>query len=390
VRIFILGAGATGGYLARLLIRQRHEVWCGDRDPLRMRRFLDPDIRCEPANARNLWSIVRAARGAHLLINAAPATFNETVLRAALRLRAHYLDMAANLRRHPFQPEALRYDARFQNKNRAALICAGVAPGLTNLLVARSADWLDSIEEVRIRLYENVDSDTPVSTWSAEIAFDEAVSRPTVYRQGHFTLAKRFAEPEWFSFPAPVGRSRVVLAAQDEAATLPRFLAIKDLDVKIGGNEFDRLRRWHRQGKLRPSAGRSRERFPATPSPRQVAKLMRRGLLGNARFAAAVVVRGMRKSQPTEHRWDCAFPTLHQLRLEGLTVTPIAYSTAHCAALFVKHLPRDLPGVRPPEALPREVRVAVLREVQARGLRIAFKARPWRRPEGDNDSEEAP
>jgi len=32
MRIFVLGAGATGSLLAQLLERQGHDVWCGDRD----------------------------------------------------------------------------------------------------------------------------------------------------------------------------------------------------------------------------------------------------------------------------------------------------------------------------------------------------------------------
>ena len=40
MRIFVLGAGATGSLLAQLLERQGHTVWCGDRDPERGRRFL--------------------------------------------------------------------------------------------------------------------------------------------------------------------------------------------------------------------------------------------------------------------------------------------------------------------------------------------------------------
>src|SRR5437899_5385500 len=40
MRIFVLGAGATGSLLAQLLERQGHTVWCGDRDPERARRFL--------------------------------------------------------------------------------------------------------------------------------------------------------------------------------------------------------------------------------------------------------------------------------------------------------------------------------------------------------------
>ncbi|MGH2525022.1 MAG: saccharopine dehydrogenase NADP-binding domain-containing protein, partial [Anaerolineales bacterium] len=96
MRIFVLGAGASGGLLAQLLARQGHEVRCGDRDPERARRFLGPKLPCEGVNARNQWAIVRAAQGSHLIVNGVAATFNEIVLRAALRLRAHYFDMAAN------------------------------------------------------------------------------------------------------------------------------------------------------------------------------------------------------------------------------------------------------------------------------------------------------
>ena len=88
MRIFILGAGATGSLLAQLLDRQGHHVWCGDRDPERARRFLGKKspIAIAQVNARNLRGIVRAARGCQLLINASASVFNEIVMRDALRL----------------------------------------------------------------------------------------------------------------------------------------------------------------------------------------------------------------------------------------------------------------------------------------------------------------
>lgn len=387
MRIFILGSGATGGLLAQLLQRQGHSVWCGDRQPERARRFLGPRIPCVAANARNLRAIVRAGRSCHLLVNTAPATFNETVLRAALRLRVHYLDMASHLGRYAFKAEQLRFHRRFLEKRRTALIDTGVAPGLTNLLVARSADQLDRVEQVRIRLFEETESEDPISTWSAEIAFDEAVSRPRIYRQGRFRLARRFSEPEWFGFPPPIGRARVVLAAQDEVATLPHFIALRDLDVKIGGNEIDRLRRWYRQGRLRPSAKMTDKRFPRTPSPRQVARLIRRGILHNARFALAVVVSGRKNAQAVELRSTCVFPSLYQLRQRGLLATPIAYAAAQAAAAFVKHLPRELAGVYPPEALPASMRLSIVRDLRARHFAIASKAVRRKRVEDEEEGE---
>ena len=381
MRIFVLGVGATGGLLAQLLERQGHEIRCGDRDPERARRFLARDVPCEQVNARNLWGVVRAARGSHLIVNAVPAMFNQIVIRAALRLRAHYFDMASNLRRHPFKPEQFRYQLPFLAKRRAALINAGVAPGLTNLLVAASVERLDKVESVHIRLYESTESRDPISQWSPESAFDEAVSRPRVYRGSRFAFAPRFSEPEWFSFPEPIGRTRVVLAAQDEVSTLPCFVPMRELDVKIGGNEIARLRRLYRRGRLRPARRPPQDHFPRTPTPRQVARLIRRGLLSNARFAAALVIRGERKGQRVEHRWTCVVPSLYQLRQRGLLATPIAYATAQVAAAIVKRFPRDLCGVHPPEALPPDLRRAVLADLKSRDFELTLKVRELKTPE---------
>jgi saccharopine dehydrogenase (NAD+, L-lysine-forming) len=371
MRIFVLGAGATGSLIAQLLVRQGHQVACGDRNPQRARRFLGKKskVPIRPVNARNLRSIVKAARGCHLLVNAGPAVLNRTVLRSALRLRSHYLDMASHQSNNPFQAEQLRFQKQFIAKNRAAVINAGVAPGLTNLLAARSADMLDALESVHIRLYESTGSDEPVSQWSSDAAYDEAVSRPPVYRNGRFRLGKRFGDRELFQFPRPIGRAGVVLAAQDEVVTLPRYFMMKEMDVKIGGNDFERLRRLYRQGRLRRS-GKAGKRFPQTSTPRQLEKLLASGALYHARFAAAVVVRGRKGERHALVRWDASFPSLHQIRRREVYTSPIAWATAHMAALFVKHFPRDLPGVYPPEALPVATRQAILSGAGAYGIRV--------------------
>jgi hypothetical protein len=382
MRIFVLGAGATGSLLAQLLERQGHDVWCGDRDPERARRFLGKKstIAIAAVNARNLRGVVRRAKGAQLIINATASVFNGIVLRAALRLRAHYLDLSSHLTKNPFKPEQLRFHRKFEEKRRAALINTGAAPGLTNLLVKRAAELLDEVHAVHIRLYESSESADPISQWSPEVTFDEAVSHPRVYRSGKFQLAKRFSELEKFRFPEPIGRASVVLAAQDEVATLPYSIPMKNLDVKIGGNEFDRLRRWHKQGKLWRSRGMAKVRFPETSSPRKIASLIRRGILQNARFAATVIVDGIKHGAKEDQRLlirsDAIFPTLYQIRRQGKFTTPVAYATAHVAALFVKNFPRELAGVFAPEMLPAEIRRAILAGIRNHGVKITHKITP--------------
>jgi NAD(P)-dependent dehydrogenase (short-subunit alcohol dehydrogenase family) len=386
MRIFVLGVGATGSLLAQLLVRQGHTVVCGDRDPERARHFLGrrSPIEIRLVNARNLWGIVREARGSQLIVNASSAVFNEIVLRAALRLRAHYLDMSTHMTRNPFKAEQLRYAHKFEQKRRVAVINAGVAPGLTNLLAQRAAEMLDHVEQIHIRLYQSTESDDPVSQWSATGSFDEAISRPRIVRAGKFELARRFSEREKFRFAQPIGETSVILAAQDEVSTLPYFIPLKEMDVKIGGNEMDRLRRWYRQGKLSKSGGIVHKRFPKTLTPRRVAKLIKGGALQNARFAAAVLVTGTKRDEPMLIRWDCQFPSLYQIRLWGLAVTPISYATATLASLFVRHFPKDESGVFPPEALPIETRQAILAGVRARGFRISQKITRLKKNEEDD------
>src|SRR5580692_10068060 len=381
MRIFVLGAGATGSLLAELLLRQGHTVWCGDRDPERARHFLGEKstIAVTEVNARNMLGIVRAARGCQLIVNASASVFNQIVMRAALRLRAHYVDLSSHLTRNPFKAEQFSYAKRFEEKNRTALINAGAAPGLTNLLVKRAAEMLDEVHSVQIRLYESTESDDPISQWSPEVSFDEAISSPRVYRDGKFVMEKRFAELEKFRFPDPIGNANVVLAAQDEVATLPYAIPMRNMDVKIGGNEFDRLRRWYKQGKLSKSRGIVRQRFPQTSSPRAIAKLIRQGVLQNARFAAAVLVRGLKHGKgknEDEHllvRTDCHFPTLYQIRQQDLYTTPVAYATAHVAALFIKNFPRDPKGVFAPESLPPDTRRAIIAGIRNNKVKITQK-----------------
>ena len=375
MRVFILGVGATGSLLAKLLMRQGHQVSCGDRDLVRARAFLGEHstLAIQRVNARNLRSIVKAAKGCHLLVNACPAVFNKTILRAALQLRAHYIDTASHLTQNPFRPEQHRFDRLFREKSRLALIHAGVAPGLTNLLAMQAAAGLDTIERVQVRLFEETASDNPVSQWSADDSFDEAVSRPRIYRNGRFKFGERFGERELFRFPSPIGQVGVLLAAQDEVVTIPRVLRVREMDAKIGGIDMERLRRWYRQGKLNRSRGLIAARFPATPTPRALSKLVRRGIVRNERFAAAVLVYGHKRRGHFMVRWDALFPSLFELRQRGLTCSPVAWSAAHLTALFVKHMPRELAGVYVPEGLPIATRRNILRAARSSGIRLTRK-----------------
>jgi hypothetical protein len=113
--------------------------------------------------------------------------------------------------------------------------------------------------------------------------------------------------------------------------------------------------------------------------------LIRKGVLQNARFASAVVVRGVKKDRPIEVRCDAIFPSLYQIRQRGLAVSPVSYATAQMASLFIKHFPRESAGVFPPDTLPLENRQAILKDVRSRGIRVTMKV--TRKKPSDDDEE---
>ena len=377
MRIFVLGVGAAGSLLVKFLLRQGHQVSCGDRDLDRAHHFLGPkaEIPLVQVNARDMWSILKAARGNQLVVNTCPPVLNRIIMRASLRLRAHYFDTASHYTAHPFRAEQMEFASRFKEKRRTAVITAGVAPGLTNLLIAAGADFLESVTSVRVRLYEATKADDPFSQWSAEASFDEAVARPRIYVDGRFAFGQRFGERERFRFPQPIGPTSVVLAAQDEVITVPYAIPMASMDAKFGGSDIDRFRRWYKQGKLRKAGRPTPLRFARTSTPRTVRRLFRQGRLHNAHFAVAVIVEGIKRERPTTVRWDVMVPSLFQLRRQGLLCSPIAWATAQMAALFIKHFPREFSGVHSPESLPIEIRRVILREARARGFRVTRRIR---------------
>jgi len=383
MRIFVLGVGAAGSLLVKFLLRQGHQVSCGDRDLDRARHFLgvNSDISIVKLNARHMWSILKAARGSQLLVNTCPPVLNRIIMRASLRLRCHYFDTASHYTAHPFRAEQTEFATRFEAKRRAAVITAGVAPGLTNLLIAAGADLLESVTSVRVRLYEATKADDPFSQWSAEASFDEAVARPRVYVNGRFAFGQRFGEREQFRFPQPIGPTSVVLAAQDEVITVPYAIPMNSMDAKFGGLDIDRFRRWYKQGKLRKTGRPTPSRFARTSTPRTVRRLLRQGRLHNAHFAAAVIVEGVKEERQTTVRWDVMVPSLFQLRRQGLLCSPIAWATAQMASLFIKHFPREYAGVHAPESLPMEIRRAVLSDARARGFRMTRRIHSRAAPE---------
>jgi len=98
------------------------------------------------------------------------------------------------------------------------------------------------------------------------------------------------------------------------------------------------------------------------------------------------IKRGKKEDLHLLIRTDCMFPSLYQIRQQGRFTTPVAYATAHVAALFIKFFPRDLTGVFAPEMLPIEIRRAIVAGIRTHSVRITHKT-TLVRSVGEDDEE---
>src|SRR3989338_2569184 len=167
--------------------------------------------------------IAEKARGVNLIINVSLPRFNENILEAALRVGAHYQDLASELADLK-TAEQLKFVERFKEAGLTALINTGVAPGITNLLAREAADKLDTVEEIHFRCVEEQKASEFIFAWSAETTLDDLTAPPLVFRNGVFLLTKPFEDSEEYEFPEPFGKRHAFSIYGDEVATVPLML----------------------------------------------------------------------------------------------------------------------------------------------------------------------
>jgi saccharopine dehydrogenase-like NADP-dependent oxidoreductase len=275
--------------------------------------------------------------------------------------------------RMPCRAEQLDYGKAFKAKGLKGLINAGMAPGLSNLLVRRCADSLDSIERVKIRLLETAGSREICFPWSKECIMDGIRSPPVVYRNGRFLLPDHFSEEEEYRFPKPFGRVRSALICHDESVTLPLFIKMGSFDIMSHDISPDLCRFLAKSGLL------SDRRIPGSDiSPFELVcrALPDTKVAGNrefrgAQFCLAVEAAGNKAGRKKTMRYFVAFPRQEDIEKIHSGANFISYPTALAMKLFILHFPRiSGAGVFPPECLDKETRSSILQGIQEAGIRI--------------------
>lgn len=201
MKVIILGAGLVGGPMARdLAANGEFEVAVADINARNLAKLDDaPEIikvRADLSDSEKVKSIVA---GADYVINATPGFMGHSVLRSVIEAGIDVVDIAF------FPEDPFDLDELARNRGVTAIVDCGVAPGMSNVLVAYAAGMLDSAEKALIYV-----GGLPIRRtwpWEYKAGFSpidvlEEYTRPARYvENGRLVIRPALSDPEFHDFP---------------------------------------------------------------------------------------------------------------------------------------------------------------------------------------------
>ncbi|HUG40654.1 MAG TPA: saccharopine dehydrogenase C-terminal domain-containing protein, partial [Longimicrobiales bacterium] len=204
--VIVLGAGRIGAAMARDLARDPTlSVTAADARPDALRRLKEvaagegSEIRTYPADLSDATSLARALEGHDLAIGAVPGPMGFETLRRTLQAGVDVVDISF------FEEDAFELHDLARKRGRTAIVDAGVAPGLSNLLLGHFEATLSRV--TRFECLVGGIPDDPAPPWEYRAPFSPIdviaeYTRPSrVRRGGEDVTLPALSEVELVEFP---------------------------------------------------------------------------------------------------------------------------------------------------------------------------------------------
>jgi saccharopine dehydrogenase (NAD+, L-lysine-forming) len=242
----IFGAGAMGSIALRDLIETyegNKEIIVADYYTKKAEDLINSfktnkKIKVEFCDVRNLDNFIDHFRNVEIIINCLQYQYNLDIMKFALKIKAHYIDLGGLFH---FTNKQLELNEEFKKNNLIAIIGMGASPGITNILANKSYEYFDTIREIHIRLgskdktkysFKQV---LPLS-YSLKTILEEFSYKPAIFTKGRLKFLKPMSGIKEHNFPKPVGKVKPMYTIHSEIATLPynfKDKGIKEVSFKI-------------------------------------------------------------------------------------------------------------------------------------------------------------
>ena len=389
-KIIVLGNGVQGSTVVRRLCEEPNvsEVICADYN-LEVSKRLEKMLkkaRAVRVDGSKIEEILSAAKGAGLIVNALPPEFNPVVMEAALQGKMNYQDLASGPVKGVDFVETVKrqlaLDKRFKEVGLSALINAGSAPGITNLLARNAYDKLDTCERIQVLLFESVWTKKFIPFWwSPATAFGDMAAKPIVFENAKFKKVKPFNDPVMFDFKG-LGIRRMVDHEHEEPVTFGLTLkGLKYAVLKMGGPAIELSESFYKMGllgketvevggiKVVPLDLILKLTPPAPSSPEEIKEAIDGGI-EIEEGAALIRVEGIKDGQQVRYDNYISAPGLVE-SFERYQITHEAFLTGQAAFLFAKLFVHDKitnKGVAVPESLGSDIRSFYFNEAAKLGI----------------------
>ncbi|MDR1954128.1 MAG: saccharopine dehydrogenase NADP-binding domain-containing protein [Clostridiales Family XIII bacterium] len=254
-KVLVLGVGAQGSTVAQRLDEEAgvDEIICADYDPKAVEELVKilNKARGLSVDASDTASIIEAAQGVDLIVNALPLLFGKNVLDAAVAVKANYQDFAAaegifTGSLDDDWVEGIRYMRReygpkFEAIGKLAVVGTGSAPGLICAATRVAVRELDSCDTIYNIAYEGVEAKRfQPFWWSPLTALSDMSEDAFAYVNGEIVRTPAFGLPVYRKYDYLDEEVKCVEHAHDEPVYMglnakEYFKGAKNIYFKYGG-----------------------------------------------------------------------------------------------------------------------------------------------------------
>lgn len=264
-KILVLGTGAQGSTVAQRMDEEPNvgEIICADYDKKAVDELVKILTKAKgvQVDADSVDSIIAAANGVDLIVNALPIAFAPNVLNASLAVGANYQDFAATDVLDPYWPRSVQimydeYGEKFKEVGKTAIIGTGSAPGMMCVAARDAMRYLDSCEDILMMVYEGVEAKRFLPFWwSPFTALSDMIDPTFALKDGKLVETEPHSLPVYRHFKGCKREVRVVEHAHDETVYMginakTYFKGAQNINFKYGGIGIEFANPLYRAGLL--------------------------------------------------------------------------------------------------------------------------------------------